>query len=53
MKLYNRLWRNVDRKMGKRNKGHISFAIVRTDLIDNITAAGAVKATIYDKMAEA
>ncbi len=40
-------------KLGNRSKCYFSFAMSRTDLIDIITAAGAAKATIYDKMAEA
>ena len=39
--------------MEKRSRGYFSFAMSRTDLIEIITAAGAAKATIYDRIAEA
>ena len=39
--------------MGKRSVCYFSFVIARTDLIEISTAAGAAKATMYDRMAEA
>jgi S-adenosylmethionine:diacylglycerol 3-amino-3-carboxypropyl transferase len=41
------------KKLGKRSICYFSFAITRTDLIEIITAAGAAKATMYDRIAEA
>jgi ABC-type uncharacterized transport system ATPase subunit len=42
-----------EKKLGKRSICYFSFAMTRTDLIEIITAAGAAKATMYDRIAEA
>jgi hypothetical protein len=45
--------KKIKKRRGKRRACYFSFAMVRIDLTDIITAAGAAKATMYDRMAEA